>query len=222
MELGSWIFLSSLLLGTVILFVVTKDRWNWKKIVKWVLVATAIAVVSLIAWYGRVLRHERENLKPKPVTVFWGIPLNASKEDVKFLKGVPNDTSVAKSEKNAFNWFYEKEDNDAYHIVVFRHDTLRAVIFVCTQDCWDEPTINGIGIGSPYTKVIELLGDPSSIDHAEDGLTRVFCYADFNSFFYLQKGNVVGYGMYHQAMGSVRLKPLPNKEQFDERDFKEE
>ena len=46
MELGTGIFLSALFIGTVLLFIATKDRWNWKKMLLY-LFSTAILVLML-------------------------------------------------------------------------------------------------------------------------------------------------------------------------------
>jgi membrane protein YdbS with pleckstrin-like domain len=47
MELGTGILLSAVFLGTVALFIATKDRWNWKKIFLWPLgVIVGLGVVG--------------------------------------------------------------------------------------------------------------------------------------------------------------------------------
>jgi len=64
MTLGLGIFLSSLFLGVIYLFVVTKDRWNWKKILfVWPLIV--ILVVGVIGGGGFYIYNYCEN---KPIT----------------------------------------------------------------------------------------------------------------------------------------------------------
>ena len=86
MELGTGIFLSAVFLGTVGLFVATKDRWNWKKIFLWPLgVIVGLGIVGgSIAYLYR--QHED---RPRKLTELWGVSLNDSTGDVKFKKGKP-------------------------------------------------------------------------------------------------------------------------------------
>jgi len=49
MTLGLGIFLSLLFLGTIALFIATKDRWNWKKIILW-----PLASETLMYWVWAV------------------------------------------------------------------------------------------------------------------------------------------------------------------------
>jgi len=54
MTVGAWIFLASLILGTILLFGITKDRWNWTKIIKRFAFGLGgllvIVVLSVFAW----------------------------------------------------------------------------------------------------------------------------------------------------------------------------
>lgn len=56
MELGTGIFLSTLFLGTIALFIATKDRWNWKKILLWptlIIISTSAIIVAAYFIYER-------------------------------------------------------------------------------------------------------------------------------------------------------------------------
>jgi hypothetical protein len=54
MTLGTGIFLASLVLGSILLFGLTKDRWNWAKILRRFafgsLGLTAVGIVTILAW----------------------------------------------------------------------------------------------------------------------------------------------------------------------------
>lgn len=75
MPLGTGLFLSALVLSLVILYAVTKDRWNWRRIALWSTIGplTAVLVISavvyLVGWWED---------RPKPLESFYGIALRAS------------------------------------------------------------------------------------------------------------------------------------------------
>src|SRR5215471_21450216 len=104
MSLGTSIFLSSLVLAFVALFIATKDRWSWKKIILWpfaglILIASGSWVYSTI------------EARPKIQTSFWDIPLGATEGDVKFLKGAPDAMSKTKDKDT---WEYVFKSGSGY------------------------------------------------------------------------------------------------------------
>lgn len=119
MTLGLGIFLSSLFFGTIALFIATKDRWNWKKII---LSLLAILVVTLGLFYAYFLYQDM----PKIENSFWEIPLNATKADVKFMKGKPSETKDDV-------WRYIKKDThgnwETIYIVQFDEDKVWSVSY---------------------------------------------------------------------------------------------
>lgn len=61
MTIGTAIFLASLLFGTILLFAITKDRWNWVKITKRLGLALLAGVVIVGGYLGWVaIRDSRE------------------------------------------------------------------------------------------------------------------------------------------------------------------
>ena len=99
MSLGTAIFLSAVLLSIVALFIATKDRWNWKKLVGWLFgVAAAVPIVAGVGFY--VYSYIAE--LPKAQLSFCDIPLGATESDVKFLKGAP--TEVQEQD----HWIYKE------------------------------------------------------------------------------------------------------------------
>ena len=86
MSLGFSIFLSSVVLAMAGIFIATKDRWNWKKII---LRSTTAIILSALVWYAYSTIHETIRQRPKKETKFWDIPLGSTKADVRFLKGQP-------------------------------------------------------------------------------------------------------------------------------------
>lgn len=84
MELGTGIFLSVVFLGTVALFIATKDRWNWKKIILWPLgIVTALSLVGWLFTYAYTQYEER----PKAPSEFKRIRLGEKFQDTVFKHG---------------------------------------------------------------------------------------------------------------------------------------
>ncbi len=86
MELGTAVFLSAVFLGSVALFIATKDRWNWKKLLLWPL--TVVLGLSAIGGAGFYI-NSRIQERPQKELGLWDIQLGAGPADVKFIKGNP-------------------------------------------------------------------------------------------------------------------------------------
>lgn len=127
MNLGLAIFLSAIFLGSIWLYYITKDRWNWKKIwrktVKYLgliilLIAIITGIVQLVKYIqskdsspeelsGRRGRFEEflekekgEAFIPTKAEMFWDVSLGTYKKDVIFYRGKP----TVKKNKNL--WLY--------------------------------------------------------------------------------------------------------------------
>jgi len=194
MTLGLGIFLSSLFLGTIFLFFATKDRWNWKKIILWPL---AILVVTSGLFYAYVLYQDR----PKVQNSFWEIPLNATKADVKFMKGDPT-----KTEDDV--WRYIKKDaysTDSHYLINFAEDKVWAVSYYSPGGSGWKENLQGIYIGNSVNSVRETFGTPSRISVSDDGLQRIFTYSRYNLLFDLEKNKVIGIGIYSPEVAKKGL-----------------
>jgi hypothetical protein len=189
MNLGLGIFLSSLFLGSVALFIATKDRWNWKKLALW---PVGILAALCVAFYAYSLIEDR----PKAEQAFWDIPLNASKSDVKFIKGEA-------SEKEDDVWRYITRDQSgnwstAYY-VHFEEDTVWCIAFYANEFSRWAANIQGINIGDKIDVVRRKFGEPSHVSVSDDGLKRLYTYSLYNIVFELEKNEVVGLGIAKRA-----------------------
>ncbi len=84
MDLGTGVFLSGFFLGFVWLYVVTKDRWNWSKVIK----RTMVVAVSIaaIGGGGLYLYHLYSNRLKAPLAMK-GVNLGESLSELEFRFG---------------------------------------------------------------------------------------------------------------------------------------
>jgi len=124
MNLGLAIFLSAIFLGSIWLYYITKDRWNWKKIwfktVKYlglvilliVVTGGIVQLVKYIQWKNsstenlqKVRGEYRERLGekfiPTKAEMFWDVSLGTNKKDLVFYRGTPTKKLSDKI------WLYE-------------------------------------------------------------------------------------------------------------------
>lgn len=177
MELGTGIFLSSILISFVLLFTATKDRWNWRKIFGYPLLA--LALIGLIggAYYYF------EEMVPKPVTGVRGVELGMTYNDVVFNKGKPNEET--------------KDDDDGDIILRFEgmQVTIDGVadkvsnIWVFGEDCWQVAVANVSACDDAQDLVAEF-GQPSYMASSDDGIRRVYAFAKYNLSFALRSNKV--------------------------------
>ncbi len=214
MSVGDGIFLSSVFLGTIALFIATKDRWNWHKIV----VRSLIGIVAIIAiggtWiYGWDLYNGRPQ-KPVPMSKFWDIPITASKGDIKFLKGSPDYVHKFKSSGTSEVWAYGSSDDgkaqlkkgeiawDSY-LIGFRGEEIRRIGYIGYVPLRG-PNLQGIDIGDSPETIIRALGNPTYVSVREDELTRVLSFASLNLYFELKEGKVFEYGILNPKFGPAK------------------
>ena len=121
MNLGLSIFLSAVLICSIWLYYITRDRWNWKKIWTRLLKFIGIPLISILFVYGIIqlvkyiewknsenkIRKESseiviaEVIKPSKVETFSDVRLGTNKKDVIFYRGAPT------RKVNDKLWLYE-------------------------------------------------------------------------------------------------------------------
>lgn len=196
MELGTGIFLSAIFLGTVALFIATKDRWNWKKILLWPIgVIVALAVVGGSITY---LYQQYED-RPRKLNELWGISLTDTANDVKFKKGEPttrldNDLWVYRP--------YQTREGD--YVVYFKNDRVRSIVYFGPM--YDGPSVHGVGHYDSPQELDEKLGPPSYVSRSKDELRRAYSYEKFNVVVHFESGKMSALGIYDSASGPFRFK----------------
>jgi hypothetical protein len=88
MQMGTALFLGLALVAIVILYHSTKDRWNWKKIAKKILIIPIVAVgLGLIVWIYFFVEEKIKDFPTKQIEL-GGIKIGDLKEDILFKKGI--------------------------------------------------------------------------------------------------------------------------------------
>ena len=183
-----------MLLATVALFIATKERWNWLKIVR--RLALAVIVIALAAGAsiilvrylsGRPHRYDRLN----------DIELHASRSEVRFLKGEP----VAIYDSNRV-WEYTFASGLGHYKVGFAGDQVQFVFYDGPND-WPPMTRKEHGVAWDVNELVELLGRPSAITNSDDGLARIYCYDRYNLFFAFREGTAYWEGIFDPTKGCL-------------------
>ncbi|WP_035384251.1 hypothetical protein [Ferriphaselus sp. R-1] len=191
MEVGTGIFLASLVLGLVLLYGQTKDRWGWKKIlvrVLWGSIALGCLTALLIWIYGKY------ETRVMAQTEFLSIVLGDKAPDVKFKKGNP-------SAEDGQVWLYRNSSSENEAVVIFKGTEVKGVLYVgsCSY-CYK---ISGLGIGTDYTELREKLGDPTSVAISPDQLRRLASFERWNLVFQLKENRVNAFGIYDPKFGPI-------------------
>lgn len=196
MELGTGIFLSAIFLGTVALFIATKDRWNWKKILLRPL--KVIAAFAVIGGSITYLYQQYED-RPRKLTELWGVSLNDTANDVIFKKGEP--TSRVENDL----WVYRPYRTiEGDYVVYFKNDRVRSIIYFGPM--YNGPYLNGVGHYDSLKELDAKLGPPSYVSRSKDELRRAYSYKEFNVVAHFEGGNMSALGIYDPAYGPFRFK----------------
>ncbi len=189
MGLGAGILLSAMVIGLVLLYGQTRDRWRWKKVFLTALVVTVI--VACVAW----AYSEYEN-RITAQSEFLSISLGSKVSDVRFIKGNPDMASM-----DGGVWIFNDSKKKAELLVLFRDTVVKAVLYI--GDCFYCNQMFGLGIGASYEKVKEKVGEPTSVSISPDQLKRLASFEKWNVVFILKENKVINFGIYDPKLGPV-------------------
>ena len=153
--------------------------------------------------------YSRWEDRPTPQGSFGDIALVATKADVKFARGDPASTDGPE------RWIYNAGSGSAAldaakYLVVFREDHIRFVLYTAKEAQNVNPWLMGFTIGTPNERVIEKLGQPSSIAKSSNELDRMYSYEKYNVFFSFTQGKVVAFGIYQPKHGPMEFRSAPS------------
>lgn len=209
MTVGTGIFLSAIFIGFIALFVATKDRWKWKKIVLWF---GGIVGLFVIGFFG-LLAYENRPDPPEKLAEFWNIPLDMSQDEVLFRKGKPS--FIVDEGPNA-EWLFTYDKGYANYSfeVLFKDNKVRTVFY--RGPSYESPNVGGVDIGNSQEQLIKAFGQPSSISNSNDSLRRFVHFSKYNLFAGLEMNQVIGFGIYNPAYGDLEFAKDAEKRPWDD------
>lgn len=183
MTLGTGIFLSTLLLALVGLYINTRGRWNWIKISLWALGSAVLLIAGGVGIYFAV---EYQENRPRPQTGFGRIEIGEVQSDVLFKEGKPK-YSWPDEDSVTETWAYFRDDSYTY--VQFKTKKVSAIQYTTTK-AWSYVEVNGISLGNHVEVVVDHLGEPDVVSESADQLSRIYNYKKYHCAYEMQAGKV--------------------------------
>jgi hypothetical protein len=197
--LGTGIFLSSILLGLILVFWITRDRVRWSRVFLW-LGGGLAAIIGAFLFY--------DNYQPPPTrqSEYADLKLGMKQIEVSYIKGVPthvfeDDGSkpglqkmIAVGELNQgqkasdfLAWSYEIYNGRLD--VDFDSEKRVNAIRCYAKGTYGCPSVLGLDTGSDEEEVIKRLGKPTQSALSSSATKRIV-YQPLNLMFYLSKKEV--------------------------------
>lgn len=195
MSIGTGIFLSSLLLGLIYLYVKTKDTWNWKKIFIGIISFAAILLVSiLIAVYWDNFFKKSDDFNSDReysglIQSYQGISLGDKISNLEFKYG--RLKFEGKTQGNVPIYTIEAKPN----LVIYKRESSDSVSFIGIDCSNTLDSFNGIKCGTSADELLKKHGKKVKIwcpkELAKDeNPYRIYDMVEFGTRFYLSKNEV--------------------------------
>jgi hypothetical protein len=209
MEIGTAIFLSSIIVAVVLLYGFTKDRWSWRRII-----FRSLAGMLLLAVVGAAAIFAAQYWDQFffPVTLdrqteYGGLRLGMSRDEVRYIKGLPTDLvtndmdqatqtfgvikqSELPKEKTINDyqlWSYEAYKH-SIHVDFGRGPTVLSIACYSDDKLYHCPAIGGVQDGTSETDLLRRLGTPTKSQIR--GATKTINYDEIGVEFNLEKESV--------------------------------
>lgn len=186
MSVGDGIFGAALILGFVALYLGTKDRWRWKRIMGGLLASVLGLSFAVGLWVGWLKWSES---RPRVATGMWGVYLGAKQSDVLFTKGEP--TTRVSDER----WEYIAGPEGSEYAVIISFVGRQVTEVLSLGNRLYMPTPDGV---SGYESIQQLLaryGEPQETGLSADGLVRTYRFREHNLLVSFDKGGMIGVGV---------------------------
>jgi hypothetical protein len=217
MPTGLAILLSALTLSVVLLYWITRDRWNWSKggrrIALGFGILMLIGAVSVAGWWSYRIIADR----PQWQENYSELALGMTMKEVEYVKGIPiavlapvnmqtnnpwdrfpgvifsKDFKSGQQAEDYLAWEYLLPRGASRIDADFDQNTRKLKSVECYTDgayaIWAAcPPLLGVRYGSSEDDVISLLGQPSK--QTIDGVSKRMEYRSLNAYFYLMRKKV--------------------------------
>jgi hypothetical protein len=195
MSIGTGIFLSSLLLGIIYLFLKTRNDWNWRKIlIIFAFISVAVMAIILIAvfwneWFKKSSDADAEIKYSGLIQSYQGVSLGDKFSDLEFKYG------KLKSQGKTFGNvpFYTVDSKP--NLVIYKNESSDSVDFLGVECAGSKDSFNGIKCGMNSEELLKKHGDkvkiwcPKELAKNDDPY-RVYGIQEFGTRFVLGKNQV--------------------------------
>lgn len=196
MQTGTALFFGLALVAIAILYHSTKDRWNWRKITKKILlIPIGLVGICLILWLYSFTKDKIDNRPVKQITLE-GVKIGEKTSDVLFKKGKP---IYPNSDNELFFYSLPEESMLA---ISFKEDKVAAITHFCNgiglvgRVCPYDPEINGVKFKTMADEVENKLGKPDAIKCSSDQLHRVYSYKKYQTEYSIDNDGVFSISVY--------------------------
>ena len=232
MQTGTALFFGLVLVAIVILYHSTKDRWNWKKIAKKILIIPIGAIgLGLIVWIYFFVEEKIKDFPTKQIEL-GGIKIGDLKEDILFKKGV--SLATLSDEQEIANFLAEKRKKKDVKEVRFGKDVLEfpknmsdkeikePIVFedflqygelqifiiknrasLIQKTCDVYQSLNGIQCGGSVKDLESKLGKSKLVTCSRDHLRRIYHYPNYQVAYGLTQNSVTEFIVYDNTLGKV-------------------
>lgn len=187
MELGTGIFLSTVFVGLIALYGITKDRWNWKKITKYgsisLIIISTLLVFAIYGYdnYKSDSFAQAKFVNPKGLS---GITLGQSRSDVIFQLGKPDSVNQNKKDDLTYkNMMVRITDGAVSHIAYW-------------GDRLSEPAVEGFSMYDDLADLKRKFGEPTSSYTNTDETRRIYNFKSKNIGVVMEKGEIIGFWVF--------------------------
>lgn len=179
MELGTAVFLSSITLCVVLLYGFTKDRWSWRRIIfrtfmgMVILAVTGGALIVVAQYWDQIFPT-----KLMRQTEYAGVRLGMSRDEVRYVKGLPTNVVTDDVNVGSFGTFKLSElpqgktindfplwsyyDSNHYIGVAFgKGKTVLSIACYSKERIYRCPEIGGVQDGTSEAELLRKFGAPS-------------------------------------------------------------
>jgi hypothetical protein len=193
MELGTGIFLSSLVLSIVLLYGFTKDRVRWGRFFKYAGIALAVLIIPIFStfWILEAWRQRRQ-----PLAEISGISLGDRDQDLLFRIGEPEYTCRSTDGKNVKRIFRQDESGRALFVISDADKIVQRLQI--KGDRFDRAKNARVTEWDDETSLIEKWGTPDEMFTSGDFL-RHYVYKRYNLIIELFKNRVQSVTIFNSA-----------------------
>lgn len=194
MSIGLGIFLGSVFLGLILLYISTANTWNWRKIVRRMLITLSLIVAATVLLVLAFKGYEDWTKRPQIINSIGGVELGERFSDVEFKNGVFNESKHQSSEADQGRWFTQQGGRIAVRVT---NDAVSAIGYVCSSDL-DYTTVNGIGCGfsgdgilGTFESLVTVLCQQEAASKAPS--YRRYDVPKYGTIYHLQQNRVIGF-----------------------------